>query len=123
MNFKQLKPDIANFRPEKLKNRGSAARSAAPRTNWIIVTLRRSDRGPLAVLVIVLQPQPRAARPAGRSRGTGRHRGRSTSLRLSVGRIRAQQFVEIRARVEGYTRGRCSSPKGHLRRQRARPSS
>lgn len=99
MNFKQLKPDFANFRPEKLKTAVGGAIRRPSRTLWIIVLCAIAIVS--LVLVIVLRPQPVqpdlpvvAVEPAA-----------TEDVNIYgeyVGRIRAQQFVEIRARVEGY---------------------
>lgn len=99
MNFKQLKPDFANFRPEKLKTAVGSAIRRPSRTLWIIVLCAIAVV--VLVLVIVLRPQPVqpdlpvvAVEPAA-----------TEDVNIYgeyVGRIRAQQFVEIRARVEGY---------------------
>ena len=102
MKFDKLKPDLQNLNlagVKKAASRAARVRVKLSRRQWIAIACAAIVAGVL--LVVLLRPRPAsvtlpvvAVEPV-----------ETEDVNIYgdyVGRIRAQQFVEIRARVEGY---------------------
>ena len=102
MRFDKLKPDLSKLNPENLKrtvSKISRVRFRPTRRQWIAVAC--GTAAVVALLVFLLRPRPAAVElPVVEVEPV-----ETEDVNIYgdyVGRIRAQQFVEIRARVEGF---------------------
>lgn len=100
MNLDKLKPDLKKLNLENLKQTAArASRVRLSRGGWI--ALAAIAVAAAVVLYVLLRPRPASTElPA-----VAVERVTTENVNIYgeyVGRIRAQQFVEIRARVEGY---------------------
>ena len=102
MRFDKLKPDLSKLNPENLKrtvSKISRVHFRPTRRQWIAVAC--GTAAVVALLVFLLRPRPAAVElPVVEVEPV-----ETEDVNIYgdyVGRIRAQQFVEIRARVEGF---------------------
>lgn len=102
MRFDRLKPDLTKLNSDHLKRLGTQATGFCLRLNrvqWIGAACVIAAA--IVLLAVLLRPRPTAAvLPV-----VGVEPVKTEDVNIYgdyVGRIRAQQFVEIRARVEGY---------------------
>lgn len=103
MKFDKLKPDLQNLNlagVKKAASRAARVRVKLSRRQWIAIACTAIVAGLL--LALLLRPRPGVGHASGRGPWNPSPQRTSIFTAITWAASRAQQFVEIRARVEGY---------------------